>query len=104
MDYRITSLQQEIDTLKSGGGPEVIVTTEERASELEKGLEKTKPINNYKGSAGFKEGLKRMGRVIYEYGYRVTLARFRSLHPDSEVKEDPFTVWPEDDSVLMERQ
>ncbi|RWW56123.1 hypothetical protein BHE74_00037187 [Ensete ventricosum] len=42
MDYRITSLQQEIDTLKSGGGPEAVVAIEECASELEKELEKTK--------------------------------------------------------------
>ncbi|RWW12051.1 hypothetical protein GW17_00024304 [Ensete ventricosum] len=40
MDYRITSLQQEIDALKSGGGPKEVVATEERASELEKELEK----------------------------------------------------------------
>ncbi|RZS19019.1 hypothetical protein BHM03_00051366 [Ensete ventricosum] len=39
MDYRITSLQQEIDALKSRGGPEAVVATEERASELEKELE-----------------------------------------------------------------
>ncbi|RWW46041.1 hypothetical protein BHE74_00048060 [Ensete ventricosum] len=61
-------------------------------------------IDDYKESVGFKEGLKRMGRVTYEYGYRVTLARFRSLHPNSEVEEDPFTIRPEDDSVPMERQ
>ncbi|RWW67359.1 hypothetical protein BHE74_00025204 [Ensete ventricosum] len=61
-------------------------------------------INDYKGSTGFKEGLKRMGRVAYEYGHRVALARFRSSHPDSEVKEDPFTIRPEDDLVPMERQ
>ncbi|RWW35249.1 hypothetical protein BHE74_00059848, partial [Ensete ventricosum] len=47
-------------------------------------------IDDYKESVGFKEGLKRMGRVAYEYGYRVALARFRSLHLDSEVEEDPF--------------
>ncbi|RZR84123.1 hypothetical protein BHM03_00010886 [Ensete ventricosum] len=61
-------------------------------------------IDDYKESAGFKEGLKRMGRVAYEYGYRVALARFRSSHPDSEVEEDPFTVRPKDDLVPMERQ
>ncbi|RRT41220.1 hypothetical protein B296_00029906 [Ensete ventricosum] len=61
-------------------------------------------VDDYKESAGFKEGLKRMGRVTYEYSYRVTLARFRSSHPDSEVEEDPFTIRPEDDSVPMERQ
>ncbi|RWW45542.1 hypothetical protein BHE74_00048611, partial [Ensete ventricosum] len=42
MDYRITSLQQEIDDSKSRGGPEAVVAVEERASELEKELEKTK--------------------------------------------------------------
>ncbi|RWW57026.1 hypothetical protein BHE74_00036221 [Ensete ventricosum] len=165
MDYHITSLQQEIDAVKSGGGPEAIVAAEEHASELEKELERMKheqdealqqlkasdkelnetrgdlfevqkllkeaqvrawkmddellqlvkalesaraelprqTVDDYKESAGFKEGLKRMGRVTYEYGYRVALACFRSLHPDSEVEEDPFTVRPEDDLVLMER-
>ncbi|RWW66649.1 hypothetical protein BHE74_00025974 [Ensete ventricosum] len=61
-------------------------------------------IDDYKESVGFKEGLKRMGRVTYEYGYRVALAHFRSLHPDSEVEEDPFTIRPEDDYVPMGRQ
>ncbi|RRT72200.1 hypothetical protein B296_00024241 [Ensete ventricosum] len=154
MNYCISSLQQEINALKSGGGPEAVAAAEEHASELEKELKKTKrerdealqrleasdkelnkargdlseaqrllkearvrarkmddellqsvkalesaraelsrqAIDDYKELAGFKEGLKRMGRVTYEYGYRVALARFRSLHPDSEVEEDPFTV------------
>ncbi|RWW59913.1 hypothetical protein BHE74_00033134 [Ensete ventricosum] len=35
-------------------------------------------IDDYKGSTGFKEGLKRMDYVSYEYGYQVTLARFDS--------------------------
>ncbi|RWV84343.1 hypothetical protein GW17_00053950 [Ensete ventricosum] len=49
-------------------------------------------IDDYKVSAGFKEGLKRMGQVLYEYGYRVALAHFCALHPDLEVEEDPFTI------------
>ncbi|RRT45865.1 hypothetical protein B296_00045733 [Ensete ventricosum] len=61
-------------------------------------------VDHYKESVGFKEGLKRMGRVTYEYGYRVALARFHALHPDSKVEEDPFTIHPEDDLVPMERQ
>ncbi|RWV92586.1 hypothetical protein GW17_00045023 [Ensete ventricosum] len=61
-------------------------------------------IDDYKGSVGFKEGLKRMSRVSYEYGYRVALARFRTLHPNSEMEENPFTIQSEDDSVSMERQ
>ncbi|RRT58405.1 hypothetical protein B296_00046655 [Ensete ventricosum] len=61
-------------------------------------------IDDYKGSVGFNEGLKRMGRVSYEYRYRVALARFRALHPDSEVEDDPFTIRSEDDSLSMERR
>ncbi|RWW61983.1 hypothetical protein BHE74_00030907 [Ensete ventricosum] len=61
-------------------------------------------VVQYKESLGFKEGLKRMGRVTYEYGYRVALARFRARHPDADVEEDPFTIHPEDDLVPMERQ
>ncbi|RZS23331.1 hypothetical protein BHM03_00056244 [Ensete ventricosum] len=61
-------------------------------------------IVQYKESLGFKEGLKRMGRVTYEYGYRVALARFRARHPNAKVEEDSFTIHPEDDLVAMERQ
>ncbi|RRT47970.1 hypothetical protein B296_00006591 [Ensete ventricosum] len=42
MDYRISNLQQEIDTLKSGGGPVAVAKAEEHASKLEQELEKTK--------------------------------------------------------------
>ncbi|RWW89733.1 hypothetical protein BHE74_00001222 [Ensete ventricosum] len=166
MDYRISNLQQELDALKSGGGPEAVAKAEERASELEQELGKTKrerdevlqrleasekeltefrsnlaeiqrllkevqvrarkmddellqsvkalesaraelpkqAVDRYKESADFKEGLKRMGRVTYEYVYRVALAHFHALHPDSEVEEDPFTIHPEDDLVPMKRQ
>ncbi|KAJ8512380.1 hypothetical protein OPV22_002814 [Ensete ventricosum] len=61
-------------------------------------------VAEYKESLGFKEGLKQMGRVTYEYGYRVARARFHARHPDADVKEDPFTIYPEDDSVPMERR
>ncbi|RRT72830.1 hypothetical protein B296_00009548 [Ensete ventricosum] len=42
MDYQISHLQQELDALKSGGGPKAVAKAEERASELEQELEKTK--------------------------------------------------------------
>ncbi|RRT31725.1 hypothetical protein B296_00049348 [Ensete ventricosum] len=60
-------------------------------------------IVQYKDSLDFKEGLKRMGRVTYEYGYRVVLAHFLAQHPNAEVEEDPFTIHPKDDLVPMER-
>ncbi|RRT75465.1 hypothetical protein B296_00006629 [Ensete ventricosum] len=159
MDYRIKQLQEELDALRSDGGPEAVAKTEERAFELQEELEKTRrerdevllrrealekelyevqrllkearvrarkmddellqaakelesaraelpkqTIVQYNELLGFKEGLKMMGRVTYEYGYRVTLARFHARHPDAEVEEDPFTIHPEDDLVPMERQ
>ncbi|RRT31375.1 hypothetical protein B296_00050483 [Ensete ventricosum] len=61
-------------------------------------------VAQYKESLGFKEGLKRMGRVTYEYGYWVALARFRAQHLDADVEEDLFTIHLEDDPVPMERQ
>ncbi|RRT82752.1 hypothetical protein B296_00000344 [Ensete ventricosum] len=42
MDYRISQLQQELDTLKSSGGPEAVAKVEECASELGQELKKTK--------------------------------------------------------------
>ncbi|RWV78540.1 hypothetical protein GW17_00060468 [Ensete ventricosum] len=42
MDYRISNLQQELDALKSRGGPEAVAKAEERASELEQELGKIK--------------------------------------------------------------
>ncbi|RRT36678.1 hypothetical protein B296_00044707 [Ensete ventricosum] len=42
MDYRIKQLQEELDALKSNGGPEAIAKAEERVSELQEELEKTK--------------------------------------------------------------
>ncbi|RWW53389.1 hypothetical protein BHE74_00040147 [Ensete ventricosum] len=61
-------------------------------------------VAQYKESLGFKESMKRMGRVTYEYGYQVALARFHARHPDANVEEDPFTIHLEDDLVPMERQ
>ncbi|KAJ8510847.1 hypothetical protein OPV22_001281 [Ensete ventricosum] len=163
MDHRVKQQQEELDVLKSKGGPEAVAEAEERASRLQEELEKIKAekaeellrheasekelrghlgdahhllkearararrmdddllqsvkdleqaraelprtaVAEYKESLGFKEGLKRMGRVTYEYEYRVARARFRARHPDADVEEDPFTIYPEDDSVPMERR
>ncbi|RRT81271.1 hypothetical protein B296_00001055 [Ensete ventricosum] len=145
MDYRISNLQQQLNALKSGEGPEAVAKAEERASELEqerdealqrleasekeltevrsnlaeiqrllkkawvrarkmddellqsvKALESARAelpkqaVDRYKESADFKEGLKRMGRVTYEYGYPVALARFRALLPSPSI---PRTIW-----------
>ncbi|XP_065001639.1 uncharacterized protein LOC135634875 [Musa acuminata AAA Group] len=61
-----------------------------------------KLVEDYKASSGFQLGLVRTGRVSYEYGYRVALARFKARNPDSEVVEDPFGSFPEDLGVDMQ--
>ncbi|RWV87926.1 hypothetical protein GW17_00050031 [Ensete ventricosum] len=40
MDYRVKQLQEELDALKSRGGPEAVAEAEERASRLREELEK----------------------------------------------------------------
>ncbi|RWW12108.1 hypothetical protein GW17_00024243 [Ensete ventricosum] len=50
----------------------------------------------------FKLGLKKMRRVSYEFGYQIALTCFRTKHLGLEVKEDPYAILPEDDSVPME--
>ncbi|RRT35537.1 hypothetical protein B296_00058839 [Ensete ventricosum] len=92
-EARVRARKADDDLLKS------VKELESARAELSK-----RAIDDYKGSASFKEGLKRIGQVSYEYGYQVALARFRALHPNSEVEEDPFTIRPEDNSVPMERQ
>ncbi|RZR81167.1 hypothetical protein BHM03_00007352 [Ensete ventricosum] len=92
-EARVRARKADDDLLKS------LKDLESTRAELPK-----QAIDDYKGLVDFKEGLKRMARVTYEYGYQVALARFRSSHPDSRVEEDPFTIRPKDDSVHMERQ
>ncbi|RRT48593.1 hypothetical protein B296_00017994 [Ensete ventricosum] len=66
-EARIRARKADDDLLKS------VKELESARAELPK-----RAIDDYKGSVGFKEGLKRMGQVSYEYGYQVALARFRT--------------------------
>ncbi|RWW56671.1 hypothetical protein BHE74_00036588 [Ensete ventricosum] len=36
------------------------------------------------------------------FGYQVALTRFRAWYPDLEIEKDLFTIWLQDDSMLME--
>ncbi|RWW52278.1 hypothetical protein BHE74_00041309 [Ensete ventricosum] len=61
-----------------------------------------KSITDYKQLVRFECGLRRMGQLFYEYGYRVALARFQAQYPDVEVDSDPFIEKSEDNLVPME--
>ncbi|RZS20402.1 hypothetical protein BHM03_00052908 [Ensete ventricosum] len=57
--------------------------------EAELKTEGQKVVATYKASRGFKSGLEKMGRVSYEFGYRVALERLRGKHPDITIEWDP---------------
>ncbi|RWW55451.1 hypothetical protein BHE74_00037912 [Ensete ventricosum] len=65
-----------------------------------------KSIADYKQSVRFGWGLRWIGQVSYEYGYRVALARFQARYPDLEVDNRPFTKQPEDrqDALRLESE
>ncbi|RWW00183.1 hypothetical protein BHE74_00029214 [Ensete ventricosum] len=69
--------------MKSGVGPEAMVAVEKWANDLKVEVNRlklqsagAKAIASYKESRGFQLGLKMMGQVTYEFGYRVALERF----------------------------
>ncbi|RWW83405.1 hypothetical protein BHE74_00008092, partial [Ensete ventricosum] len=45
-----------------------------------------KAVAAYKMSRGFESGLEKMGRVSYEFGYRMTLERLRGKHSEIEIE------------------
>ncbi|RWW33504.1 hypothetical protein GW17_00001789 [Ensete ventricosum] len=49
--------------------------------EVELKAEGQKAVVAYKASRGFESGLEKMGRVSYEFGYRVALERLWGKHP-----------------------
>ncbi|RWV85036.1 hypothetical protein BHE74_00043044 [Ensete ventricosum] len=64
--------------------------------------EDLKAVAAYKASQGFESGLEKMGRVNYEFGYRVALERLRRKHPDIMIERDPFAECLEDANVEMD--
>ncbi|RRT72257.1 hypothetical protein B296_00003036 [Ensete ventricosum] len=59
-------------------------------------------IAQHKESPCFKSGLEKMGRVSYEFGYKIVVTHFQTKHLGLEVEENPYTTLLEDDDVLME--
>ncbi|RRT51758.1 hypothetical protein B296_00049607, partial [Ensete ventricosum] len=47
-------------------------------------------------------GHEKMGRVNYEFGYRVALERLRGKHPEITIERDPFIECLEDANVEMD--
>ncbi|RRT47267.1 hypothetical protein B296_00053845 [Ensete ventricosum] len=61
-----------------------------------------KAVATYKASREFESDLEKMGRVSYEFGYRVALERLRGKHPDITIERDPFAECSEDANVEMD--
>ncbi|RWW76548.1 hypothetical protein BHE74_00015349 [Ensete ventricosum] len=61
-----------------------------------------KAVATYKASRVFESGLEKMGRVGYEFGYRVALERLRGKHLDVMIKLEPFAKCSKDANVEMD--
>lgn len=49
-----------------------------------------------KVSIGLQKGLEWIGWVSYQFRYQISLACFKARYPKLELKDDPFTDYPED--------
>ncbi|RZS07677.1 hypothetical protein BHM03_00038577 [Ensete ventricosum] len=67
--------------------------------EAELKAEGPKAMVAYKASRGFESGLKKMGRISYEFGHRGALEWLRGRHPEVEVEDDPFAECLEDGNI-----
>ncbi|RRT60587.1 hypothetical protein B296_00041379 [Ensete ventricosum] len=75
-------------------------TTKKHPSAREEAVPKA--VATYKVPRGFESGLEEMGRVNYEFGYRVVLERLRGKHLEIAIEQDPFAECLEDTNVEMD--
>ncbi|RRT45919.1 hypothetical protein B296_00021519 [Ensete ventricosum] len=77
-----------------------VLSVIEAAAFLE--AEGPKAVATYKASRGFESVLEKMGRVSYEFGYRVALKRLQGKHPEITIEQDPFAECPGGANVKMD--
>ncbi|RRT80609.1 hypothetical protein B296_00015703 [Ensete ventricosum] len=70
--------------------------------EVELKAEGPKAVAAYKASLGFESGLEKMGRVSYEFEYRVSLEWLRQKHTKIAIEQDLFAECPDNANVEMD--
>ncbi|RWW52891.1 hypothetical protein BHE74_00040670 [Ensete ventricosum] len=70
--------------------------------EVELKAESQNAVAAYKASRRFESSLEKMGRVSYEFRYRVTLERLQGKYPGIMIELDPFAGCPKDANVEMD--
>ncbi|RZS16639.1 hypothetical protein BHM03_00048661 [Ensete ventricosum] len=106
-------LEQEVGVLRSSldgarndrarlEGDVLSLTEAAAFLEAELKAEGSKAVTAYKASRGFELGLEKMGRVSYEFEYRVALERLRGKHPEIVIKQDLFVECPDNANVEMD--
>ncbi|RWW76619.1 hypothetical protein BHE74_00015278 [Ensete ventricosum] len=83
-------------------GDVLLLTEAATFLEAELKAEGSKAVIAYKASRGFELGLEKMGRVSYEFEYRVALERLRGKHPEIVIKQDSFVECPDNANVEMD--
>ncbi|RWW40994.1 hypothetical protein BHE74_00053558, partial [Ensete ventricosum] len=116
---KILALRAANKELKDSVGQELAAAAERQVKELEveiermrteleslrsqrREFEQEKVVAAYKASRGFESGLEKMGKVSYEFGYRVVLEQLRGKHPDVMIELDSFAKCPEDANIKMD--
>ncbi|RWV87644.1 hypothetical protein GW17_00050340, partial [Ensete ventricosum] len=122
---KILTLRATNEELKLGANQELLTAIEHRAKEWEDevkksqteleslmnqwreleqevGAEGPKVVTAYKASRGFELGLEKMGRVNYEFGYRVALEQLWGKHLEIAIEQDPIAECPDDANVEMD--
>ncbi|RWW76738.1 hypothetical protein BHE74_00015149 [Ensete ventricosum] len=97
-----SSLDRDWDDLVRLEGDMLSLTEAVALLEAELKAEGLKAMVVYKASHGFESGLKKMGQISYEFGYRVALEWLRGMHPEVEIEDDPFAECPEDGNIKID--
>ncbi|RWW50373.1 hypothetical protein BHE74_00043382 [Ensete ventricosum] len=72
------------------------------ASQVELKAKGPRAVAAYKASLGFESGLEKIGRINYEFRYRVALEQLRGKHPEIMIEQEPFVECPNDTNVEMD--
>ncbi|RRT46593.1 hypothetical protein B296_00005587 [Ensete ventricosum] len=81
-----------------------VLSLNEVAAFLENDLkgEGPKAVATYKASRGFELGLEKMGKVSYEFEYRVAVEQLRGKHLKIVIEKDPFAECLDDANMKMD--
>lgn len=97
----LLQLTRQLDSMRVHNSElgEQVLAANEQAQELKDALEakqcmipkyREEVVIDYKASTRFKKGLERIRVILYQFGYQIALAYFKTRYPKIKLKEGPF--------------